>query len=81
MRVIFNQSDTFNVTFNTDNFSVDFSDMHQAGSYLGPYEVTPSQETQTLQTTNKTMTQNVVVNPIPSNYGLITWDGSILTVS
>lgn len=23
----------------------------------------------------------VTVNPIPSNYGLITWDGSVLTVS
>ena len=24
---------------------------------------------------------NVTVNPIPSNYGLITWNGSVLTVS
>ena len=49
--------------------------------YTGSYEVTPSLETQTLLTNTKYMTDNVVVNPIPSNYGLITWDGSVLTVS
>lgn len=50
-------------------------------AYDGDYVVTPTQETQTLQTINKRMTGNVVVKPIPSNYGKITWNGSILTVS
>ena len=50
-------------------------------AYTGEYEVTPSSETQTLDTTGKRMTRPVVVNPIPSNYGLITWNGSFLTVS
>lgn len=50
-------------------------------AYIGEYEVTPSFETQTLDTTGKRMTRPVVVNPIPSNYGLITWNGSFLTVS
>lgn len=50
-------------------------------AYIGEYEVTPSSETQTLDTTGKRMTRPVVVNPIPSNYGLITWNGSFLTVS
>lgn len=49
--------------------------------YDGPYEVTPTQETQVLRTSQKIATQNIVVNPIPPNYGLITWDGSVLTVS
>lgn len=49
--------------------------------YIGSYTVTPTTETQTLQTNNKRMTNNIVVNPIPSNYGLITWNGSVLTVS
>lgn len=49
--------------------------------YRGPTEITPSQEAQTLDTTLKTLTRNIVVRPIPSNYGLITWNGSILTVS
>lgn len=49
--------------------------------YTGEYEVTPSEETQILQTMNKNMTQNVTINPIPSDYGRITWNGSVLTVS
>lgn len=49
--------------------------------YTGSYEVTPTQETQTLNTANLMMSENVVINPIPSNYGLITWNGSTLTVS
>lgn len=49
--------------------------------YTGEYEVTPSGETQILATANHGMTRNVIVNPIPSNYGRITWNGAILTVS
>lgn len=49
--------------------------------YTGEYEVTPSSETVVLETASKLMTRNVTVNPIPSNYGLITWNGSVLTVS
>lgn len=49
--------------------------------YEGEYEVTPSLETQVLETNGLRMTRNVTINPIPSNYGLITWNGSVLTVS
>lgn len=49
--------------------------------YDGPYVVTPTREEQELPTKYRNMSQNVIVNPIPSNYGLITWDGSVLTVS
>ena len=49
--------------------------------YDGITDITPSQDTQILQTSNKTLTRNIVVNPIPSNYGLVTWDGSRLTIS
>lgn len=49
--------------------------------YTGAYEVTPTQSTQTLATNGRVMTADVTVNPIPSNYGLITYNGSILTVS
>ena len=49
--------------------------------YTGPYTVTPSLSTQTLSTQNKRTTQNITINPIPSNYGLITWNGSFLKVS
>lgn len=49
--------------------------------YDGSYLVTPTRETQVLLTDNKYMQKNVVVNPIPKNYGLITWNGSYLTIS
>lgn len=49
--------------------------------YDGPYEVMPTQYTQTLATIGRKMADNVTVNPIPSNYGLITWNGSVLRVS
>lgn len=49
--------------------------------YEGDYVVTPTQSTQTLSTAGMKMTDNVTINPIPNNYGLITWNGSIITVS
>jgi len=50
-------------------------------TYQGEYTVTPTQETQVLEMAGLKALENVTVNPIPSNYGLITWDGSVLTVS
>ena len=49
--------------------------------YDGPYEVTPSSELQTLSITGKQADQDITINPIPNNWGLITWNGSVLTVS
>lgn len=49
--------------------------------YEGTYSVTPSAERQTLPSANCLLLEDVIVEPIPSNYGLITWDGSHLTVS
>lgn len=52
-----------------------------ATPYSGIYEWTPTQETQTIPISGKTAARNITINPIPSNYGLITWNGSTLTVS
>ena len=49
--------------------------------YDGPYEVTPSEEEQVIPIEGMRASQDVTINPIPSNYGLITWDGSRLRVS
>lgn len=49
--------------------------------YDGTYIVTPTREQQVLNTANRVLLNNVVVNAIPSNYGLITWDGQALTIS
>ena len=49
--------------------------------YEGAYEITPSAETQILNTRNLRMTDNITVNPIPSNYGRIDYNGQYLVVS
>ena len=49
--------------------------------YDGSYSVTPSTQAVTLNTRGKVLSADVVVAPIPSNYGLITWNGAFLTVS
>ena len=49
--------------------------------YDGAYEVTPTRYTQTLPTEGKLLSADVIVNPIPSNYGLITYNGSFIMVS
>lgn len=49
--------------------------------YQGDYTVTPSQTAQVLLTKSTQLTDNITIEPIPSNYGLITWNGSTLTVS
>ena len=48
--------------------------------YEGEYRVTPSEEEQVLATRGRKMIDNVTVEPIPSNYGRIVWNGSTLTV-
>ena len=57
------------------------AEIERLPEYPGPYEITPTQQTQTITAHGMKMNQDIVVNPIPSNYGLITWDGSTLTVS
>ena len=56
-------------------------DFVERDPYTGTYAVTPSAEEQVLHTQYLRMTDDIVVAAIPQNYGLITWDGSSLTVS
>lgn len=55
--------------------------IHDGAYYTGPVSVTPSSEQQVLETSHLTLAENITIEPIPSNYGLITWDGHKLTVS
>lgn len=50
-------------------------------SFSGPYEYTPTDAEQIVEITGLLATDNITIKPIPSNYGLITWDGSVITVS
>ena len=49
--------------------------------YRGSYYVRPAPMEQVLETTGKVMAHDVTIGAIPNNYGLITWGGSVLTVS
>lgn len=52
-----------------------------ADPYTGRYRFTPTNKTQVIESENKLLLQNMIIEPIPKNYGLITWNGSFLTVS
>lgn len=49
--------------------------------YTGETTVTPSGSTQTLETAGTSVRQDIVVEPVPSSYGLVSYDGSVLTIS
>ena len=49
--------------------------------YGGPYEVIPRPRQQVLSTKGKTLDGDIIVHPIPNNYGLVIWDGAVLTIS
>lgn len=48
--------------------------------YEGATEVTPAEETQVLDTDGMIVDDSITVLPIPSNYGRIAWNGSVLMV-
>ena len=49
--------------------------------YTGATEITPSAETQVLPTAGLAIPGDITINPIPQNYGLITWNGLGIRVS
>ena len=49
--------------------------------YEGAYSVTPSNQRQVLPSAHHSLLNDIVIEPIPSNYGLITYNGSVITVS
>lgn len=82
MRLKFNSPEPMTLTFSgSEQFGMTMTERFIATDYSGGYSFTPSAVSQTVPTLGKTLAQNIVINPIPSNYGLITWDGSVLTVS
>lgn len=59
--------------------------VYKGGSYFpdyeGGYTFTPSRQAQVVPTERRVLLENIVINPIPQNYGLITYNGAIITVS
>ena len=50
------------------NVSTEIRPVIDVPDYEGEYTVTPTEETQTLETNGKRMTDDVTVEPIPSSY-------------
>lgn len=48
--------------------------------YTGETEVTPTDETQTLYTAGLKVPENIIVKPIPSNYGKVSYNGSYIFI-
>lgn len=65
----------------TGKLSARMTNPRMAPSYTGTYTVTPTRTTQILATSGYTLDEDITINPIPSNYGLITFSGGIITVS
>lgn len=49
--------------------------------YDGEYEFTPTEQTQVIAIEYKEALQDIVINPIPQNYGRITYNGISIRVS
>ena len=61
--------------------NIDLPEIVELEPYVGPYSFEPSDQTQVVEIADKRALNNIIINPVPSNYGKITWDGSVLTVS
>lgn len=66
----------------SDQIQFDFAIGGVSGEhYAGTTEITPDGSDHTLLTAGMVVDEDIVIHKIPSNYGLITWDGSTLMVS
>lgn len=84
-KVTFSSPPAFSATFSGgENLKADFGNYIEVpvtDYYDGEYTVTPGAQEQVIPIIGKTARQNITVGAVPSNYGLITWNGSTLTVS
>ena len=67
-----------------ERFSADFRSLQtvvDVDDYTGPYTFTPAASPQIVPTSGLRMIDNVTINPVPSDYGHISWNGSVITVS
>ena len=72
--------DDVGIEFGTDEYIRTHSTDYP--TYDGQTEFTPSRESQVVETTAHVLLADIVINPIPSNYGLITdHGGGLLSVT
>lgn len=82
MNVTFSGDESFSCSFAEDSsFVVSMGESFLPEHYQGETTVSPSADIQVLDTMGKVLDENITVQPIPNNYGLITYNGSTITVS
>ena len=78
------QQVNLNVSASVESFALGLATAIQVVTgehYHGAVEITPSSEEQVIHTEGLFVDDPITIKAIPNNYGLITWDGSALTVS
>lgn len=84
-KVTFATPPAFNAIFSGgENLKAEFGTVIEipvTDYYEGEYNITPTTQEQIVPIIGLTARRNITVGAIPSNYGLITWNGSTLTVS
>lgn len=80
-RVRISEEPVIKVHANDDNYAVKCGIAYEANKpFAGEYEYTPTEEAQTIAINGMKATANIVINPIPRNYGKVTWTGTVLTI-
>lgn len=80
--VVFSNEETFACELQDETaFSVSMGEAYMPESYTGSVDITPTNTVQVLATQGKVLDTNLIIEPIPNNYGLITYNGSYITVS
>ena len=84
MKLTIADNSTLSLSVNeTDGLSLSAGEVTNLGAekYRGEYEWTPSTESQTIPINGLQAMADITIQPIPNNYGLVTYNGSTITVS
>ena len=69
-----------NLKVHEDEITLHSDLKYENSPYTGEYEITPTEETQTVYIKDKKALGNIIVNPIPNNYGKVTRVGTAITI-
>ena len=65
----------------TLNAGLTVPEVVEPNPFTGAYQYTPTQQSQTIEIQGLQAVENIIINPIPHNYGLISWNGLGIRVS
>lgn len=74
----FTEEERFDIGFSED--SGFHADLYEGRLYEGDTDITPTDEVQTINTRGLVLGEDITINPVPSNYGHIEWNGAYLRV-